>query len=364
MSKPKNKDEYRQELANGFAHLLEEKGLEWTQDWAVSASSIPPYNAVTRARYRGSNAFYLSLLCMTQKYNDPRWVTMVQIMDKNGKYHPGQKWHLQAGSKAVWVEYWYPYDLVEKKALTWEQFKKALTQEGRSEEEFRFSTRYTPVFNASLVDGMPPLEHKEVENEQIGPDELIEKLSVNMGVPIYNDGGDSAFYRPSEDAIHLPEARKFESEYAYNATALHELAHATGHPDRLNRDQSGGFGTPEYAYEELIAEMAACFMGVSLCAQASQHHIDNHKAYVQGWIQAIRDKPETLIRAIKDAQGAADYMDYKAELIPALAYEQSRGHVLESPKQEVQPEPQPSCAKTVMTHQGSRKMPRRRGVSR
>ena len=29
MSRPKNKDEYRAELADTFAHVLEEKGLEW-----------------------------------------------------------------------------------------------------------------------------------------------------------------------------------------------------------------------------------------------------------------------------------------------------------------------------------------------
>ena len=345
MSRPKNRDEYRQVLADEFAHVLEEHGLEWTREWTLSAGSNPPYNAVTKSRYRGSNAFYLSMLCMVKHYNDPRWVTMVQIMDKNSKYHLGQKWHLQAGSKAVWVEYWYPYDLIEKKALTWEQYKKALTQGGRSEEEFRLSTRYTPVYNTSMVDGMPPLEQKEITHEEIQPDELIEKLSENMGVPIHNDGGDSAFYRPSEDAIHLPEAKQFESEYAYNATALHELAHATGHPSRLDRDQSGGFGSPEYAYEELIAEMTACFMGVSLCAEASQHHIENHKAYVQGWIQSIRDKPETLIRAIKDAQRAADFMDYKAEVISLSEYEKRRGHVMEVPKQQLE-----KVQETTATH--------------
>ena len=338
MGKPKNRDEYRQTLADEFAHILEEQGLEWTREWSLSAGSTPPYNAVTKARYRGTNAFYLSMLCMTRHYNDPRWVTMVQIMDKNSKYHPGQKWHLQAGSKAAWVEYWYPYDLIEKKAMTWEQYQKALTQEGRSEDDFRLYTRYTPVFNASMVDGMPPLEQKTAAQEAIRPDELIERLSENMGVPIYNDGGDQAFYRPSEDAVHLPRPEQFESEYAYNSTALHELAHASGHPSRLNRDQSGGFGSPEYAYEELIAEMTACFMGVSLCAEASRHHIENHKAYVQGWIQSVRDKPDTLIHAIKDAQSAAHYMDYKAELIALPEYQKLCGSVKEVDKRQVEPD--------------------------
>ena len=29
MSRPKNKEEYRQEMAEAFANVLEEKGLEW-----------------------------------------------------------------------------------------------------------------------------------------------------------------------------------------------------------------------------------------------------------------------------------------------------------------------------------------------
>lgn len=56
-------------------------------------------------------------------------------------------------------------------------------------------------------------------------------------------------------------------------------------------------------------------MGSELKMEATPEHIENHKAYVQSWIGAIREKPETLIRAIKDAQAAANYMDYKAGLI-------------------------------------------------
>lgn len=56
--------------------------------------------------------------------------------------------------------------------------------------------------------------------------------------------------------------------------------------------------------------------------------------YVQAWIQSIRDKPETLIRAIKDAQAAATYMDYKAGLITDKEYEQACGSVLEVKQKE------------------------------
>ena len=325
MARPKNKDEYRAELADAFAHVLEERGLEWRKEWTGSGGGAP-HNGITKACYRGTNAFWLSLVSMLKGYSDPRWVTMVQIMDNGGKYHPKQKWHLKAGSKATYVEYWYPYDTKNKKALTWEQYKDELAS-GRKDTEFTLSTKYTAVFNASEVEGMPEIQMPETQD--ISQDELIGRLCAGMGVQIFLDGGDRAYYSPSQDNIHLPTPESFTSEYAFNATALHELSHSTGHPDRLNRDMAGFFGSAEYAYEELVAEMCSCFMGVNLSTEATPDHINNHKAYVQSWIQAIRDKPETLVKAIKDAQAAASFMDWKAGLITDMEYAKCVGSVME-----------------------------------
>lgn len=33
MARPMNKDEYRAQLAEAFAHVLEEHGLEWKKEW-------------------------------------------------------------------------------------------------------------------------------------------------------------------------------------------------------------------------------------------------------------------------------------------------------------------------------------------
>ena len=54
----------------------------------------------------------------------------------------------------------------------------------------------------------------------------------------------------------------FPTRNGYYQTALHEVGHSTGHPDRMNREslQQGiekGFGSPEYAREELRAEISA-----------------------------------------------------------------------------------------------------------
>ena len=75
--------------------------------------------------------------------------------------------------------------------------------------------------------------------------------------------------------------------------------------------------------------MASCFMGVNLHAELTPEHLENHKAYVQSWIENIREKPDSLVRAIKDAQAAASYMDFKAGLISEKEYEQARGSVME-----------------------------------
>ena len=325
MAKPKNKDEYRAELAETFANVLEEHGLQWRKEWRGTGGDAP-HNGITKANYRGCNAFWLSLISMVKGYSDPRWVTMVQIMDNDGKYHPKEKWHLKAGSKATYVEYWYPYDIENKKALTWEQYKHEIAN-GRNTSEFRLSTKYTAVFNAHDIEGMPELP--TFEESDITQDELIAKLSEGMEVEILTDGGDRAYYSPSQDKIHLPSPGSFTSEYAFNATALHELSHATGHPSRLDRDMGGFFGSSQYAYEELVAEMCSCFMGVNLDQTASPDHINNHKAYVQSWIKAIRDKPETLIRAIKDAQSAAAFMDWKAGLITDKEHSQTMNSTME-----------------------------------
>ena len=325
MAKPKNKDEYRAELAETFANVLEEHGLQWRKEWRGTGGDAP-HNGITKANYRGCNAFWLSLISMLKGYTDPRWVTMVQIMDNDGKYHPKEKWHLKAGSKATYVEYWYPYDIENKKALTWEQYKHEIAN-GRNTSEFRLSTKYTAVFNAHDIEGMPELP--TFEESDITQDELIAKLSEGMEVEILTDGGDRAYYSPSQDKIHLPSPGSFTSEYAFNATALHELSHATGHPSRLDRDMGGFFGSSQYAYEELVAEMCSCFMGVNLDQTASPDHINNHKAYVQSWIKAIRDKPETLIRAMKDAQSAAAFMDWMAGLITDKEYSQTLNSTME-----------------------------------
>ncbi len=303
--------EYREQLAEEFIHVLEEKELGWKKEWQASGLASP-FNGSTGRQYRGINRLHLTLVASARGYQEPRWCTFHQIQEKGWKL-------ANAKGQGVKVEYWFPYDRETRKSMSWEDFR---LQSAEFNGRYVLRASYKTVFNASLIDGIPSLPKQELK--EISPDILIEKLSSNMGVKIVNDGRDSAFYRPSEDIIHLPLPGYFETEYAYDSTALHELAHATGAAHRLNRDLSGRFGTPEYAYEELVAEISSCFMSANLQIGQSPEHVRNHKAYVQSWIQTIREKPETLARAVQQAEQTASYMEYQAELISRMEYDKTR----------------------------------------
>ena len=140
-----------------------------------------------------------------------------------------------------------------------------------------------------MIVGIPKLE---VTQNEIQPVELVDTISGSMGVSISYHESDQAFYRPVEDRIYLPYRQQFHSEYAYASTALHELSHATGVREQTESATGGRFGTEPYAYEELVAEISSCFLSSELPIGQTEEHLQNHKAYVQSWIQGIKEQPE------------------------------------------------------------------------
>lgn len=153
---------------------------------------------------------------------------------------------------------------------------------------------------------------------------------------------DRAFYRPSEDRIYLPNREQFFSTYDYASTALHELAHATGAAHRLNRKLTGSTSQESYAQEELVAEITSCFLSSELPVKQTEEHIRNHQAYVQSWIRQIREKPESLIRAIQSAEQASNYLEYHGKRITWEEYQKRVGEVQSNtPSEEKLPEKHP-----------------------
>lgn len=295
----------RDALAKKFVQALNEDQLPWRQMWASQRA----YNASTGKDYHGINAMWLAVQAGEHGYTDPRWCTYNQA-NAHG-------WSIKKGEKGTKVEFWSQYDTKTRQTLTQAEADKIISEDPEREKDmYMMAKRYT-VFNAEQIRGIPPLEKQEtVDMVEVAAQR--DTLLRNMGLSL-REGGNEAYYEPASDTITMPASHTFQSEYGYMSTLLHEAGHATGHESRLNRDLSGGFGSEQYAKEELRAEIASAFTAQALGMHgnddepAMQNYMTNHKAYVQSWSKAIKDAPHELFLAIKDAEKISDYLIEKGE---------------------------------------------------
>ena len=131
----------------------------------------------------------------------------------------------------------------------------------------------------------------------------MEALILGMRVDL-QVGGDRARYHRMVDRIDVPPPSAYPEPVNWYRTVLHELAHATGHRDRLVRDLTGWFGSAQYAREELVAEMTAAFLCAALGTVPTVRHAD----YIGSWLEVLQGDDHAIVRAASLASKAADYM--------------------------------------------------------
>ena len=90
------------------------------------------------------------------------------------------------------------------------------------------------VFNVEQTEGLQ-LRSLQTAGPEWEGHQRAEALIKSSGVRLDHVAGDRAYYSLKDDRVVLRERSQFDSQPAYSHTALHELGHATGHPDRLNR---------------------------------------------------------------------------------------------------------------------------------
>lgn len=297
----------REMLVNKYIEALEQQKLPWDCGWNIKT----PSNAISGVKYHGVNNALLTFVASEKGYKGSRWCTFNQIADKNHIFHKDENWKLKEGSMGVPIEYWYFYNRVEKKAYTWKQYKEAMDL-GREQDNFILCNKVYYVFNEDCIEGIQKVE--ELSNENINQEEVINNIMDNMNVNC-KEMGNSAFYNVQTDTIVIPPKETFKTQYDYDSTLLHELCHSTGHDTRLNRDLKNTFGTPEYAKEELRAEISSSFLMQELNLPPSESNIKNHQAYIQSWIDVLKNDPSELFRAIKDSDQIVDYVLGKSSLV-------------------------------------------------
>ncbi len=265
------KNDIYQTVTNKLISELESGAAPWVREW----DSGLPVNAVTGRPYSGINVLILWAAAEEKGYSSHEWMTYKQAQEKG--------WQVRKGEKSTQVV-----------------FYKQIVKEGDEgeEPEIRRVMRVFNVFNRDQVDGMP---EPKASGAEVMRFEAAEALIQASGATV--ETGEPA-YAWRRDVVMMPEIVKFHSTAGYYATFLHELTHWTGHASRLARPLDNRFGTPEYAFEELVAELGAAF----LCAELGIPGQVRHAGYIESWIGVLKQDKRAIFRAAAAASRAADYL--------------------------------------------------------
>lgn len=288
----------REQLVKMYLDALKENKIPWRERWYSDLNK----NGVTNTEYRGVNQLILSYVAYKEKYKDNRWLTYKQIKENNYKI-------TNAKGKGVPIEFWSVYDIKNKIRLDFPTYEKIIEKTPERKKDFKVFCNTTYVFNASLIEGIKP---NEKNNRNTIPTNIYFKRLISKLHIEYIEEGNKAYYIPSKDTIVLPPSSKFFDKYSYYATQLHELSHATGHSSRLNRNLNNQ-NKKDYAREELIAEISSSFLMQKLNVKVNEDDYNNHKSYIQSWIQLLEDKPNELFKAVGEANKICDYLDSKVK---------------------------------------------------
>ncbi|MDE2980325.1 MAG: zincin-like metallopeptidase domain-containing protein [Gemmatimonadota bacterium] len=296
-----NHDEYHRKFADAIIEQIKKGNAPWQKPWAPG-ERVMPTNVDTGRSYRGGNSLHLAAVQQELGYGDVRWGTYRQIQAQGGQVRKGER-----GTRIL------SFQDHKRISVTDESGKPRRDAEGKRVYRYEklkapFVRQYT-VFNAEQADGLP-------ERSNPTPEPLwkahqqAEKVMEDAGVPMRHVAGDRAYYHMKRDEIVLPERGQFPSANHYYQTALHELGHSTGHPERMNRETlvegiKSGFGSSDYAREELRAEISAMMTGERV---GVGHDPSRGAAYVEAWVKSLEEDPREIRRAAADGQRISDYV--------------------------------------------------------
>lgn len=271
------------------------------------ATSFTFHNPVSNARYHGANMMKLYLYSEMMEYEDTRFMTYKQAQSKG--------WQVKKGARGIRLEKFIFTKQVEKENPDTGEVEKVTVRLERP------MVNTFVVFNASQIDGIEPMgERKPLEHNKVF--EVADQLIASSECPVNEAKIGGAFYSPGNDSITLPYREAFISPEAFTTTLMHEMVHSTGHTSRLDRPILNQFGTPDYALEELRAELGAFFMGTDLGIEGSQELLDSHTQYLESWIKALQNDPNELFRACSDAQKAVERLSNNLEHYQKMIQEQ------------------------------------------
>ena len=299
-------EDYAQKVSDEIIDQIKRGVAPWQKPWKPG-EEISAENFSSGQKYSGGNSLYLMSRAIRDGRGDNRWGTYNQIREAGGQIRKGEK-----GTQVLFFTDRNSRVAKDEKGQTMKN-KEGKTIYEEQKRETPICKQYT-VFNVEQAEG---LELKPREG-QVRPEwdahRDAEKVIAASGPTVEHVAGDRAYYRMAEDKVVLPEPSQFPTRNGYYQTALHECGHATGHPDRMNRETlkeglANGFGSPEYAREELRAEISAMMTGERV---GVGHDPQRGAAYVENWVKVLEKDPHEIHRAARDAQKMTDHLMNRA----------------------------------------------------
>lgn len=288
----KKADAATQKIADAIIAALENGTAPWRKPW--TGGGFIPTSVATGKMYEGTNILVLWAAQERNGWTDNRWLTYKQAEKLGG--------NIKRGEKATSIIHWTP------------KFKDVNQPDGTTEKVFVYTPpKIINVFNVEQAEGidLPPL----VKGEPVPVSQAEQTLldTYKDRPEIFYKSQDSAYYTPTTDTIHLPLREQFGAEQDIFETLVHELAHSTGHSKRVNRTALlDNYGTHKASRgeEELIAEISVALVAARLGVEID---FGNVASYAKSWLGALKNDPQMIIKAAKQAQKAVDHMLGKQE---------------------------------------------------
>lgn len=289
-----------QTITAELAAAIDAGAGNWRMPWHHDGGTVMrPMSAVGRA-YTGINRLVLWASAEARGFQSGTWATYRQWSDVGAQ--------VRRGETGTHVILWKRQERDEPGSA-----------DGDGEDRgARFFARSFVVFNQSQVDGAP--ERTPASARPIGETVASAKLFLeSVGVPVHYGPWD-AYFRPDQDRVYMPDREAFDSDDDFISTLGHEIVHATGSAQRLDRETLRDYFKDRSirAREELVAEIGASFLMADLGLAYSPR--PDHAAYVASWLMALGNDARAIFRAAAAAQAAVDWIHtHAASTLPIAA---------------------------------------------
>jgi len=278
------------EIVKSFVEKLEDGCAPWVRPFAFTKGGGDfPINRRTHKPYRGINVLILWLTANVRGFSSRYWLTFKQASALGGRVKKGEK-----GTQIMF----------------WSELEKGQRVESSNDEsslDKAWVLRFYTVFNLDQIENIS--DPDGADDISLPGEALIENPRVmefvgKTGAEVTE--GTVPCYIPSQDRIEMPSIKTFTSDAEFSASLLHEVAHWSGHKDRLNRIVHGNrFGDNAYAFEELTAEIGSAFLCSYLDVPLENAQ---HPEYLSHWAKVIGEKPSILWKAASQSQILFDYL--------------------------------------------------------